>query len=114
MPVAIQSEEGQQLLEPLSADRRVASVHTVGFGGVHSGGDALIDIVGAMPRAGFLYKAAGAMPGLTRVSYTTIARRRALLGKLVGAAAITRADDYLTRSRSSSGPRSERGSPRIP
>jgi predicted DCC family thiol-disulfide oxidoreductase YuxK len=108
LPVAIQSDEGQRLLEPVATDKRLASAHTVGFGGVHSGGDALIDVLGEIPRAKLIYKAARGMPALTRFLYKLVAGRRTLLSRFVPARSKAAADEYL---RSSSDPRSRPASP---
>lgn len=102
LPVAIQSNEGQRLLEPLAPDSRLTSAHTVGFGGVHSGGDAVTDVLGELRRATLLYKIARALPALTRLSYKVIAGNRTTLSRFVPAKAKARADAYL---RSASGPR---------
>jgi predicted DCC family thiol-disulfide oxidoreductase YuxK len=114
LPVAIQSAEGQRLLRSLAPDQRLASAHTVGYGYVRSGGAAVIDVLGEMTRARFPYKAARATPGLMRMSYNLLAGRRALLGKLISAAAIGRADEYLAAARSASDRRSASASPRRP
>jgi predicted DCC family thiol-disulfide oxidoreductase YuxK len=102
LPVAIQSAEGQRLLDPIATDQRLASAHTVGFGGVHSGGDAMINVLGEMPRATFIYKTARGLPGLTRFFYKLLAGSRTFLGRLVPASAKATADEYL---RSASDPR---------
>jgi hypothetical protein len=86
------------LLEPLAQERRLTAAHTVGFGGVHSGGDAMIDVLGELPRANLIYKVARAMPAFTDLGYRLIAARRKLLGKLVPSRARARADAYLAKT----------------
>jgi predicted DCC family thiol-disulfide oxidoreductase YuxK len=95
------------MLAALAPEQRLASAHTVGFGGVHSCGDAVIDVLGALPRAAFLYKTARAMPALTNLVYGVVAGQRRLLGKLVPAPARNKADEYLrSASDRRSGPES--------
>lgn len=103
LPLAIQSDEGQRMLAQIPQAERLASAHTVGFGGVHSGSDAIIDVLGAMPRAGLIYKLARAVPTATGLLYRAVVCNRGMLGKLVPAKTKARADTYL---RSASDPRS--------
>lgn len=95
--VPIQSGEGQRILEHVPEPERLASVRTAGFGGLHSGGQAITDVLGELPRGRTAYKVARRLPRGTDLAYRLVARHRGLAGMLVSGKARRRADEYLAR-----------------
>jgi predicted DCC family thiol-disulfide oxidoreductase YuxK len=92
-PVAIQSAEGQQLLNDLSEGQRLSSWHLVGPDGRrHSAGAAssplLRTLSGGAPLAALLER----FPSATEGAYAWVAANRGRLGRLIPAGATRRAD----------------------
>jgi predicted DCC family thiol-disulfide oxidoreductase YuxK len=84
-PVAIQSEEGQELLVGIAPERRLESWHLVSDGGVRSAGAAAPDLFAALPGGRPLAAALRAFPRLTETAYQWVADHRSLLARLVRA-----------------------------
>jgi predicted DCC family thiol-disulfide oxidoreductase YuxK len=96
LPVAIQSDEGQQLLADLTSAERLASAHVIDAQGRRSSaGDGLAPVVEVLPGGRPLAALARRVPGLARAGYRAVAGRRSLFGKLVGDAARARADERI-------------------
>jgi len=83
-PVAIQSEEGQDLLAGIEPGRRLDSWHLVSPGGeVRSGGDALEPLGRLLPGGGALSLAAGRFPRAADRGYRWIADHRTELARVL-------------------------------
>ena len=92
-PVAIQSAEGQRLLDDVSEGRRLSSWHLVDADGQrHSAGAAAAPLLrtlsGGAPLAALLER----FPSATEGAYAWVAAHRGRLGRLIPAAAKRRAD----------------------
>jgi predicted DCC family thiol-disulfide oxidoreductase YuxK len=82
----IGSPQGAVLLRDLSAEQRYASMHIVDVEGRRfSGGAAVAPIAAQLPAGVALAWWARHAPRLTDRVYRVVARRRGLLGRLVGA-----------------------------
>jgi predicted DCC family thiol-disulfide oxidoreductase YuxK len=97
-PVAIQSAEGQRLLDEVSEAQRLSSWHLVGPDGqLHSAGTAaaalLRTLSGGAPLAALLER----FPSATEGGYAWVAANRGRLGRLIPAAAKRRADARIRR-----------------
>lgn len=97
-PVAIQSAEGQRLLDDLSEAQRLSSWRLVGPDGrLHSGGAAAVPLLrtlsGGAPLAALLER----FPSATEGAYAWVAAHRGRLGRLIPAAAKRRADARIRR-----------------
>ena len=97
-PVAIQSAEGQRLLDDVSEAQRLSSWHLVGPDGqLHSAGTAaaalLRTLSGGTPLAALLER----FPSATEGGYAWVAAHRGRLGRLIPAAAKRRADARIRR-----------------
>jgi predicted DCC family thiol-disulfide oxidoreductase YuxK len=82
-PVAIQSEEGQRLLAPVPADRRLDSWHLVVNGEVRSAGAAAPPLFAVLPGGRPLAAALRAFPRATEWAYCRVAGHRDLLARLL-------------------------------
>jgi predicted DCC family thiol-disulfide oxidoreductase YuxK len=83
-PVAIQSEEGQQLLAAIAPERRLESWHLVGDGGeVRSAGAAAPQLFDALPGGRPIAALLRAFPRLTERAYRWVADHRTLLARLL-------------------------------
>jgi len=104
-PVAIQSEEGAQLLAEMPEDERLASAHAVirGGPGLLSGGAAAGPVLRLLPAGAPLAALADRLPGATDRGYGWVAENRVQLSRLVPRALKDRAD-ALVRDRSREGP----------
>lgn len=95
-PVAIQSEEGERLLEGLPAAERLASAHVVlPDGAVRSGGAVAAAVLQELG-AGGLARLAERRPALAARVYSAVADRRTALGRLVPERAKRWADRRVT------------------
>ncbi|MDQ2939710.1 MAG: DUF393 domain-containing protein [Actinomycetota bacterium] len=97
-PVAIQSAEGQRLLDDLSEVQRLSSWHLIGPDGRrHSASAAasplLRTLSGGAPLAALLER----FPSATEGAYGSVAANRGRLGRLIPAAAKRRADARIRR-----------------
>jgi predicted DCC family thiol-disulfide oxidoreductase YuxK len=102
-PLAIQSVEGQRLLDDLTSEQRLASAHAVDSAGRRtSGGDALAAVAAVLPGAAPLAMLGRHAPVLARAGYRAVAGRRALFGRLVSDAAKERADARIAQRSASS------------
>jgi predicted DCC family thiol-disulfide oxidoreductase YuxK len=82
-PVAIQSEEGQQLLADIPPERRLESWHLVSNGELRSAGAAVPELFAALPGGRPLARLLRAFPGLTERAYRWVADHRTLLARLL-------------------------------
>jgi predicted DCC family thiol-disulfide oxidoreductase YuxK len=83
--VPIQSAQGQALLEPIPAHRRLDSMHAITPDGrVWSAGAAAVPILRRLPAGAPLATAAAALPGLTDLVYRRVAGHRERLGAMLG------------------------------
>jgi predicted DCC family thiol-disulfide oxidoreductase YuxK len=82
-PVAIQSDEGARLLEPLTPEARLDSWHLVTPDGViYSGGAALAPLARLLPQGTPLAVLFAAFPRVTDRGYRFVARHRARWARL--------------------------------
>ena len=104
VPVAIQSDRGQQLLEAVPHESRLDSAHAVAADGrVFSGGDAAPLIVNKLRGGRAFAPLLKAAPGLTRAAYEVVATNRQSVGRLVPASSRARADRLLAARMSTDG-----------
>jgi predicted DCC family thiol-disulfide oxidoreductase YuxK len=97
-PAPIQGPEGERLLADLAPERRLASFHVVDDRGRRtSGGEALTELLRALPAGGALSALTGAVPGATDAAYRWVAGHRSLLSKPIPAAAKERARRTIAR-----------------
>lgn len=83
-PVAIQSSDGQTLLEAISPDARLASWHFVSTDGcLYSGGAAAAPLMRLLPRGEPFARLAGLSPALTDTLYRWVAENRSVPGRLL-------------------------------
>ena len=82
-PVAIQSEEGQELLAPLLPERRLDSWHLVVDGEVRSAGAAAPVMLAVLPGGRALATLLRAFPRATEWAYRWVADHRDLLARLL-------------------------------
>ena len=83
-PVAIQSEEGQRLLEGLPPSERLATAHAIDAEGrVRSGGAAAGPVLDKVPLGRPLAALVERSPSLADRAYHGIARRRSTLGSIL-------------------------------
>jgi len=83
--VPLQAAEADTLLHEVPPERRSASWHVVETDGrVWSAGAALPRLLRMLPGGAPIAVLAEAAPGLTDLAYTTVARRRGALGRLLG------------------------------
>lgn len=81
---AIQSDEGDRLLNGMPARRRLASWHLVETDGtVRSAGDAVAPLLRRLPAGTPLAVLAELFPSSTERTYRALARRRSWLGKVL-------------------------------
>jgi predicted DCC family thiol-disulfide oxidoreductase YuxK len=84
-PVAIQSTEGERLLEPVARDRRLASWHLVSDdGAVASAGAALAPLLRRLPGGRPLAAVLAAFPGVAERLYRFVADNRGALASILG------------------------------
>jgi predicted DCC family thiol-disulfide oxidoreductase YuxK len=92
-PVAIQSPEGERLLEGMSEEERLASWHLVdGDGSVRSAGAAFPGLLRLLPGGSPLAGLTSRAPRATDRAYRWVAGNRSRWGKLVTDGAKRRAD----------------------
>jgi predicted DCC family thiol-disulfide oxidoreductase YuxK len=97
-PGAIQ--DSPELLRAVPERERLQTAHVVSpDGAVHSGGAALAQLLDLLLPGG---RAIATVPAVPRVLYSTVAGRRALLGRLVTEAAKARADALIERRQAGS------------
>jgi predicted DCC family thiol-disulfide oxidoreductase YuxK len=82
-PVAIQSDEGQRLLAPLSPEQRLESWHLIADGELRSGGAAAPALFEALPGGRPLAAVLRAFPRATERAYGWVAGHRSLLARLL-------------------------------
>jgi predicted DCC family thiol-disulfide oxidoreductase YuxK len=93
--VAIQSPEGERLLEPVPRARRLESWHLVlSDGRLYSGGDVFAPLLRLLRRPGQAWLLER-IPALTSIGYRVAARRRSLVGSFVSKSAKARADEII-------------------
>jgi predicted DCC family thiol-disulfide oxidoreductase YuxK len=96
-PVALQSEEGDRLLEGMPREERLASWHLVdGEGTVRSAGAAFPGLFRLLPGGTPLAALTSRAPGVTDRAYRWVAGNRSRWGKLVTDGAKSRADARIT------------------
>jgi predicted DCC family thiol-disulfide oxidoreductase YuxK len=84
----LQSSEADRLLEAVPHERRTTSWHLVEADGrAWSAGAAVSRVLRALPGGAPLATLAESMPGVTDRLYAEVARRRGVLGRLLGQAA---------------------------
>ncbi len=99
-PVALQSQEADELLRGMPAERRMASWHLVEDDDtVRSAGAAVAPLARLLPAGTRPARAAGRFPAMTDRAYRWVARNRSTLGGLVPATLKQRAS-RLIRARS--------------
>lgn len=87
-PLPLQDPEADRLLSGMAPARRMASWHLVSpDGAVRSAGDAVPTLLRLLPGGALPAAVAGALPGPTHRLYGWIARRRGVLGRVLGARA---------------------------
>ena len=92
----IQSEAGERALADMEPAKRLESAHAMHADGRRSsGGAALRDVLGALPRARGLARLAELSPRGTELAYRLVADHRSQISKLVPNAAKRRADELL-------------------
>ena len=97
-PVAIQSAEGQRLLDDLSDVQRLSSWHLVGPDGqLRSAGAAASPLLRTLSGGGPLAALLERFPSATESAYAWVAAHRGRLGRLIPAAAKRRADARIRR-----------------
>ena len=97
-PVAIQSDEGERLLEGLPEERRLASWHLLdGEGAVRSAGSAFPGLFALLPGGGPFAALTARAPRATDRAYRWVAGNRSRWGKLVTDGAKRRADERITQ-----------------
>jgi predicted DCC family thiol-disulfide oxidoreductase YuxK len=102
--LAIQSVEGQRLLAPVPAQRRLDSFHLVApDGSIRSGGPAMSELFGTLPAAGPLAAAFERLPSATSAGYDWVARNRVAISRFVPGVLKRRADRRLRQRRARSG-----------
>lgn len=90
---AIQSAEGEHLLDGMAAARRLESWHLAQPDGrVVSAGDALASLLRVLPGGSPAAWAAERFPGATRRLYFAVVRHRSLFGRLLRPGQLRRAD----------------------
>ena len=95
-PVAIQSAEGERLLEGMSGEARLASWHLVAVdGGVRSAGAAFPGLFRLLPGGSPLAALTSRAPEATDRAYRWVAGNRSRWGKLVTDGAKRRADERI-------------------
>lgn len=83
-PVAIQSDEGQRLLGPISVEKRLQSFHLVRpDGSVVSAGPALAELFRMLPAGTPIAKLLELAPGATSGGYEWVAANRVQLSRLI-------------------------------
>jgi predicted DCC family thiol-disulfide oxidoreductase YuxK len=97
-PVAIQSAEGQRLLDDVSEAQRLSSWHLIGPDGRrYSAGAAVARLLRTLPAGAPLAALLERFPSATESGYAWVAAHRGLLGHLIPAAAKRRADARIRR-----------------
>jgi predicted DCC family thiol-disulfide oxidoreductase YuxK len=97
-PVAIQSEDGERLLEGMPEETRVASWHLVdGEGTVRSAGSAFPGLLRLLPGGAPLAALTARAPRATDRAYRWVAGNRSRWGKLVTDGAKRRADERIAQ-----------------
>lgn len=95
-PVAIQSDEGQELLRDVPVDERLESFHLARPGQpVISGGPALAELFELLPGGGGVARMLEVSPGATAAGYEWVARNRTSLSRLIPGAVKARANRRL-------------------
>jgi len=98
-PVALQSQEADELLRGMPAERRLASWHLVDKdGGIRSAGAAAAPLLRLLPGGAALAALASRFPAATERAYRWTADRRSALGRAIPTA-ISRRADSLIRAR---------------
>lgn len=83
-PVAIQSEEGDRLLEAVPVEDRLKSFHLVSPNGeIASAGPALAELFRELPGGGAVARLLELSPGATNGGYEWIAQNRVQLSRLI-------------------------------
>lgn len=82
-PVAIQSEEGQRLLAPVPAERRLDSWHLVTDGEIRSAGAAAPPLFAVLPGGRPIAAVLGRFPAATERAYRWVADHRGPLARLL-------------------------------
>jgi predicted DCC family thiol-disulfide oxidoreductase YuxK len=96
----IQSQLGGQLLADLSPGERLDAAHVISDDGSRqSGGAAVAEVLGTLPRTRALGRLARALPAPTGALYGLVASRRHRFGRLLGREARRRADRLLQAER---------------
>jgi predicted DCC family thiol-disulfide oxidoreductase YuxK len=97
-PVAIQSAEGQRLLDDVSEAQRLSSWHLIGPDGRrYSAGAAAAPLLRTLPAGAPLAALLERLPSATESGYAWVAAHRGRLGRLIPAAAKRRADARIRR-----------------
>ncbi|TMK42630.1 MAG: DUF393 domain-containing protein [Actinobacteria bacterium] len=87
-PVALQSQEGADLLWDLPPAARMASLHVVAKGGRRtSAGRALAQVLEAIPGLSLAGALLRRRPALAELAYAAVARHRGVLGRAIPMAA---------------------------
>ena len=96
VPVAIQSDRGQRLLESVPEQLRLESAHVVDSEGrLFSGGDAAPVIVAKLRGGQAVAPLFRLAPGLTRAAYRAVAANRQSVGRFVPESSRAHADQVL-------------------
>jgi predicted DCC family thiol-disulfide oxidoreductase YuxK len=96
--MALQDQRASRLLDPMEAERRMASWHLVGSDGVvRSGGGAVAPLLRSLAGGAPLAWLADRAPRTVDRAYKRIAGARGSLGHRLGAKAIARADHLIAK-----------------
>ena len=97
-PVALQSEEGSQLLPELTPQQRLEAVRAIPESGIpHAAGAAAPVVLRELPGGAPLATLAGRLSGPTGRGYALVAGNRSRLSRLVPAGLVRRADALIAR-----------------
>ena len=98
-PVAIQSEEGAELLPGMSPEERLASFHAASEGGsARSAGAGLPVVFDVLPGGSILSRLLRLSPAVTSRLYLLVAGNRSTLGKLITGGAARRARERVAQA----------------
>jgi predicted DCC family thiol-disulfide oxidoreductase YuxK len=98
-PVALGTEEANELLDDMSDEQRMASWHLVDEGAVSSAGAAFPPVFDRLPGGRPLARATERFPGASDRVYRWVADHRSLLGRPIPASARRWADRVISGSR---------------